>query len=169
MFKALDGVVGQRILERAIELLREDGLKGFVNKRRFAATRHTGDAYQLAQRKRYIHPFQVVAASTFQHKAFSRTCTAHGRYLYGAFAVQILRCEGVCLQHLLGRAGKHHFPTQSSGFWPHINDIVGGKHHVFVVLYHNDRVAQIAQLFQRVYQALIITLMQADAWLVEDV
>ena len=38
-----------------------------------------------------------------------------------------------------------------------------------VVFYDNDRVADVAQLFQRMNEALVVALMQADAGLVEDV
>ena len=74
--------------------------------------------------------------------------------------LQVLRCQGVGLQQFLGRALEHHLATFSSGPRANVHDIVGSQHHIPVVLHHNHRVAQVAQLLQRVNQSFIITLMQ---------
>ena len=52
---------------------------------------------------------------------------------------------------------------------PHIYDEVRMTNGVFVVLHHDDRVAQIAQMLQRRDQPLVVPLMQADGGFVEDV
>ena len=50
-----------------------------------------------------------------------------------------------------------------------IDDPVGRAHRLFVVLDDDQRVAEIAQALQRVDQAGVVALVQADARLVEDV
>ena len=47
--------------------------------------------------------------------------------------------------------------------------MVGGPHRVFVVLDDDDRVAQVAQLGERVEQALVVARVEADRGFVEDV
>ena len=57
--------------------------------------------------------------------------------------------------------------TFAPGLRAYVYDVVGIEHHVFVVLNHNDRVAYVAQFFQRSYEPLVVALVQAYAGLVE--
>ena len=50
-----------------------------------------------------------------------------------------------------------------------VHEVVGGAHGVLVVLDDHHRVAEVAQLFQRGDQLVVVALVQADARLVEDV
>ena len=50
-----------------------------------------------------------------------------------------------------------------------VDDIVGGQDRVLVMLDDDDRVAEVAQVLQRVEQAGIVALVQADRRLVEHV
>ena len=56
-----------------------------------------------------------------------------------------------------------------AGAGAEVDDVVGGPHRVFVVLDDDDRVAQVAQLGERVEQPLVVARVQADRRLVEDV
>src|SRR5690606_37503631 len=50
-----------------------------------------------------------------------------------------------------------------------VDDVVGHPHRVLVVLDHDQGVAQVAQADQRLDQALVVPLVEADRGLVEDV
>ena len=50
-----------------------------------------------------------------------------------------------------------------------VDEVVGGEHHVAVVLDDDDAVAQVAQLLEAFNETLVVALMQADAGLIEDV
>ena len=52
---------------------------------------------------------------------------------------------------------------------PHIDDVVGRTHHVFVVLDHDDAVANVPQVLQRGNQAVVVALVQANAGLVQHI
>ena len=52
---------------------------------------------------------------------------------------------------------------------PHVDEPVGGAHHLFVVLDHEHRVAEIAQTLEGADQLVVVALVQADRRLVEDV
>ena len=52
---------------------------------------------------------------------------------------------------------------------PHVDDVVGGADRFGVVLDHDHRVAEVAQALQRLDQARIVALVQADRGLVEHV
>ena len=90
-------------------------------------------------------------------------------YFDFAQSVEIVGCYGVLLQHLLGCTLEHHLSTTDACLRTYVHDIVGVEHHVAVVLHHNHGVAHVAQLLQRVYESVVVALMQSDARLVEDV
>jgi len=50
-----------------------------------------------------------------------------------------------------------------------VHDVVRGADRVLVVLHHDQRVAEIAQLDQGVEQAIVVALMQTDARLIQHV
>ena len=56
-----------------------------------------------------------------------------------------------------------------AGARPQIDHMVGLANRIFVVLHHDHRVAEIAQVRERIEQALVVALMQADRWLIENV
>ena len=51
----------------------------------------------------------------------------------------------------------------------YVDNGIGGVHSFLVMLDHDDRIAQVAQAFQRVEQLLVVALMKSDARLVEDI
>ena len=70
---------------------------------------------------------------------------------------------------LPGRTLSHNLTTMDTCPGTHVQDMVGGQNGVLVMLNHQDRVADIPQMPQGSQQPLVITLMQADGWLVEDI
>ena len=50
-----------------------------------------------------------------------------------------------------------------------VDDVVGEAHGLLVVLDDDDRVAEVAQAQERLDEAVVVALVQADAGLVEDV
>ena len=62
-----------------------------------------------------------------------------------------------------------HLAAMDAGGGADVDDIVGGQDRVLVMLDHDDRVAEVAQVLQRVEQAGIVALVQADDGLVEHV
>ena len=72
-------------------------------------------------------------------------------------------------EHVLRCSLEHHLAPQPSGLGTHVDHIVGCQHHVLVMLYHNDRVAQVTQLLQGMNQTQVITLVQSDTWFIENV
>ena len=50
-----------------------------------------------------------------------------------------------------------------------VDDEIGSAHGVFVVLDDDDGVAKIAHMLERSDELFIVTLVQSDGWLVEDV
>ena len=71
--------------------------------------------------------------------------------------------------NLRRRASRDHFSSAFAGARAHVHHEVGRTDGVLVVLHHHDRVAQVAQVAQRGDEAVVVSLVKADAGLVEDV
>lgn len=63
------------------------------------------------------------------------------------------------LLHILDVARHHDLAAETPGPRTEIDDIVGGPDGVLVVLDHQHRVAEVAQLSQRVEESVVIALM----------
>src|SRR5699024_9621973 len=55
------------------------------------------------------------------------------------------------------------------GSRPDIHDVICSKHGIFIVLYHNQRISKITKMFERTEQLVIISLMESDTWLIQNV
>ena len=62
-----------------------------------------------------------------------------------------------------------HAPAVLPGAGAHVDEVVGGAHHLLVVLDDEDGVAEVAQVLERPDQAVVVALVEADRGLVEDV
>ena len=73
------------------------------------------------------------------------------------------------LGDLVGGADGDDFAAADAGAGAEVDQVVGGPHRVFVVFDDDDRVAQVAELGERVEQALVVARVEADRGFVEDV
>ena len=71
--------------------------------------------------------------------------------------------------HLIWRSGRDHMPAILARARTQVNKPVGRAHGVFVMFDHQHGIAHIAQAGQGADQALVIPLMQANRWLVQDI
>ena len=60
-------------------------------------------------------------------------------------------------------------PAQSSCAGAEIQHVVGVANSLFVVLHNQHCVAKVAQLFERLNQAVVVALMQPDGGLVQNI
>ena len=72
-------------------------------------------------------------------------------------------------RHLLGRALGDDAAAVLPRAGAHVDEPVGGAHHLLVVLDHEHRVAEVAQPLERADQPVVVALVEADRRLVEDV
>ncbi len=63
---------------------------------------------------------------------------------------------------LLRRALGDDLAAVNAGARPHVDDVIGRKNGVLVVLDDDHRVADVAEMFQRGEQPPVVALMQAD-------
>ncbi len=70
---------------------------------------------------------------------------------------------------LFGRAFSDDVSAQAPSPWSQIKNKVGAADRVFVVLDDEDGIAEVAQLFEGSDEAFVVSLMEADGGLVEDI
>src|SRR5215211_2973420 len=59
--------------------------------------------------------------------------------------------------------------TVLAGAGPEVDQMISLAHRFLVVLHDDDRVAEITELAERVEQTCVVTLVESDRWLVENV
>ena len=125
---------------------------------------------ELAQRDRDVHVLEVVLARAPDHQLDAVAGAALGRRLDAARAAEILAGERLRVRlDVADIALGDDVAAMLARARPHVDDVVGGAHRVLVMLDDDQRVAQVAQAHQRLDQARVVALVQADARLVEDV
>jgi hypothetical protein len=72
-------------------------------------------------------------------------------------------------EHLLHRALRHDLAAEPPGPRPQVDDVIGGADGLLVVFHHDHRVPEVPEPPKRPQQALVVALVEADAWFVEDV
>src|SRR5690606_13565514 len=135
-----------------------------------AGAGHAGDADHQPDRELDVDGGQVVAARAGhpQHALAGRD--APGWYLDAPSPGQVLAGERMlACDDLLGRAAHDHLAAVLAGAGAHVDDVVGGPDRVLVVLDHDHRVAQVAQVLEGADQAVVVALVQADRGFVQHV
>ena len=169
MFQAFDALIFEGFAQGVIDVLRQNGVKCIVDEGRFARSRNARHTDERAEGKFYGDVLQIIAFRTDNAQDFAVAFTSLFGNGNAARAVQVVGSERLALEHLRRRALKHHFPTLSSGAGADVHHIIGGHHHVFVVLHHNHRVAGVAELLERANQSHIVALMETDRGFVENI
>ncbi|CVG16775.1 Uncharacterised protein [Serratia marcescens] len=155
----------------AVELALSDRKQRIVDQRRFAGAGHAGDAGKQTNRQRQRHVLQVVAARAAQLQHLGRI-GLHALRRNGdlALAAEELAGQRVRLRHdVVDGAFRHHLAAVYAGAGADVDHVVGGADGVFVMLHHDHRVAEVAQVDQRFQQALVVALVQADRRLIQYV
>ena len=84
-------------------------------------------------------------------------------------SIQVLCSQRIALQEFGGGALEDHFTALATGTGPNVDDPDGAAHHVLIMFYDDDGVAQVAQFLEGTDEAFVVALVETDGWLVEDV
>ena len=170
MFQAVNLVVWRRLLRGAVDLACGGQIQRFVDQCGFARAGYACDAGHQADGQTQFDVFQIVATRAFDHQFFFGFGAAFFRYGDFAFAREEMAGGRIgVVFHFARRALRHHLAAVLACARPHVHHVVGGADHVFVVFNHNHGVVQIAQVFERADQAVVVALMQTDGGLVQHV
>ena len=169
VFQSLHALIRQRLTQRVVDVLRKDGIEGIVDEGRFARARNTRHADERSQWEIDRDVFQVVAFRPHNAQHLSVTFAAHRGNGYTPLPIEVFCGEGLAFEHLGRCTLKHHFAAFATCAGTDVHHVVGGQHHVLVVLHHDHRVAGIAQLFERMDQSYIVSLVKPDRGFVENI
>ena len=90
-------------------------------------------------------------------------------YFDVAAARQVVAGQGLVFQEVLLWACGDDLASADAGAGSDVDDVVGAENHIAVVLDDDDRVAEVAQLFEGIDQSAVVALVQTNRGLVEDV
>ena len=141
-----------------------------VDERRFAGTGNAGDGDEHAERDRHVDAVQIVAVRAENLQEFALRLAAPCGNGNAQFAAEIAAGERLRVgEKLFARAGKHQVAAVLARAGSEIEDEIGGEDRIGIVLDDQQRVAEIAQAFEDVDQAIRVARVQADRRLVEHV
>ena len=170
-----DAVDGLRAFERPVraglgpaplELLQQRAVQDVVDQRRLARARDAGDRGEHAERDLHVEIPEVVGPGAQDAQRPPRR-PAHGGHLDPQLPAQV--AAGEAAVDVLGRALVHHPAAQPSRALAEVHHVVRGLDRLLVVLDHHHRIAEVADLLQRLEQAEVVALVQSHRGLVEDV
>ena len=146
-------------------------MQGVVDQGRFAGTGDAGDAGQQADRKAGFDLLQVIAAGALEDQNPLRVeWPALLRYFDALPPGEILPGQRIGIRHdRRGRALGDHSPAMHPRTGADVDDMVGQFDGVLVVLDNDHRIAEVAQMQQRIEQPLVVALVQADGGFVQHI
>ena len=164
------GVVGGDVAG-AVQPAGDGAVERVDGQRRLAGAGDAGDAGEQAERNLGGDVLEVVAggADDLERLALLRRA-AGGRHRDEAGAGEELAGERVRVGHdLVRRALGDDVAAVDAGGGADVDDVIGLADGVLVVLDDDDGVADVAEVPERVEQALVVALVEADGRLVEHV
>ena len=164
-------VVRRRFGRAAVEVARDCGQNGVVNQRGFARTGDARHASQQTDRERDIDPLEVVAARAVHNELalwVGRSAVFRCGDPQGPGEVTSRERSGMPGDFFGGPLG-HDLPAMHARSGSEVDDMVTGADRVFIVFDDQYRIAEIAQMAQRLNQSFVIALMQADRGFIEHI
>ena len=154
----------------AVEFFGEGAVEDVVDEGGFSAAADSGDDGHDAEGEVGGDVLEVVGVGVFYGDPVAGEFAWVGAGYDFDFAGEVLAGEGGGVVHdLLRGAVGDEVAAVFAGSGAEVEDVVGFADGVFVVLDDEDGVAEVAEVFEGVDEALVVALVEADAGLVEDV
>ncbi len=171
VLQPLDAAIGSRgRLGRLVELPMGDAKQGVVDQGRLAGAGDPGDAGHHPDGQIQVDVTQVVAARPFQFQPLVGERRALCRNSDLLATGEVVTGQWLGVRNDLRRC-----PLGDDGAAVHpgpradIEHVVGEANSILVVLHHDHRVAEIAQMGQGLEQPLVVALVQADGRLIQHI
>ena len=104
-----------------------------------------------------------------QYDTVPVACASSGGHFDAAFTVQVPGGDAVGLHNLLRSTLRHDIAAFPPGKRPDVDDMVGTAYHLLVVLHYDDRIAGVPELLKASDEFAVVTLMEPDARLVQNI
>ena len=151
-----------RLDPHLLETIRERLVDDLVHQRRLAGARDAGDSDETADRELDVDPLQVVLgrAADGEHALVADAALRDG---YLARAGQELAGDRLLVPgDVLRRPFGDDLAAVEPRARPHVDEPVGATHHLLVVLDDDDGVADVAQPLERLDEARVVALVEAN-------
>ena len=168
---AIDARVPTRLIGRRVQRARQRLIENLVHQGRLsrsADARHSG---QQPQRDRNVHSLEIVGVGSPDDDLALPSRAPVGRDGDRALPPQVEAREGgvAVLLQLVRRALEHHVAAMLACSGSQVDHVIGRSNRLLVMLDNNDRVLQVAEARQRIEEAPVVALVQADRRLIEHV
>ena len=175
-----DGVVGSRCFLRAVKIASQSGPQNVVDQSRFPASGDAGHTDESAEGKVRVDILEVVLAGAGHAQpsichpgdqcARSEWLVSFGRNADAQLSAEVttgqrLRRGSDLVECALG----DDLSAERTRAGTDVDDVVGRRNGVVIVLDDEHRVAEVAQAFERGNEALVVALVQPDTRLVQNV
>ena len=170
LLRAGEGFVRAGLFAGTVNGLRQGAVEDVVDERALAAAADAGDHGHDSQRNADGHVLQVVLAGAHDGEPFAGERARARALEHGGCAGEIAASERLGAGHDLSRrALGDDAAAQPACAGTEVEDVVGAADGLFVVLDHEDGVAQVAQLLEGLNEPVVVALVKADRGLVENV
>jgi hypothetical protein len=140
--------------------------KPAVNQRALPAARDAGDGGENAFGNLHCNVAEIVECRVLDEKM----PFPHTRFLFQRLMLRkVFACQRVTLFELFERTFEHNRSTGPAGAWPHVDDVIGNRHHFRLVFHDENCVSDIAKLGQYLIESLDVVRVQTNRRLIEDV
>ena len=170
MLHSFNPVMRAGVSRRVVQCRGKRRIKNPVDQGGFSGAGNTRHADKAAKREGNVDSLQIVLSRADHPQEFAVSGTSLCRNRYRHSAGQIRTGQGILVSHhLFGRSCRNHPTAVNPGTGSDVYNIIRGKHGFFIMLHHNHRIPQIAQIFQRCNQLTVIPLMQADTGFIQNI
>ncbi|BAC18316.1 conserved hypothetical protein [Corynebacterium efficiens YS-314] len=171
MLHSLDPFGASRYLAGTVELIGQHLRQDLVDQGGLAGTGDTRDAHQDTEGDLHIDVLEVVLPRTDDLQFAVRVDLPAGvGHTQGATTGQVGTGDGVLtLEDALRLTLIDHLATVFTGAGADVDEVVGAPDGVLIMLDHDEGVSDITEVFQGPDQLLVVTLVQADGRLIEDI
>src|SRR6185437_3377896 len=165
---------------RGVKLSFERGDKSLIDEGRFSRSRNAGDTDQSAQGNAGIDVLKVVFLTTFEFEAvfvgIDRPANFGGgdreftREIFERYRLEFWILDfGFWIDQLVDSSGDDDIPAMRAGAGSDVDEVIRFADAVFIVLDHDDAIADVAESVECADQPRVVALMQADGRLVQDI
>ena len=171
LVEAVDAAVPSGDGARVVDVLGQGGVEDVVDDRRLARARDPGDRAEDAQREVHVDVLEVVLPrSPHDELAAGRARAAYVGDRDHLAAGEVHAGRGVVVLEELAHGPRHdHLATVLARARTDVDDPVGHPDGVLVVLDDDQGVAQVLEPDQGLDQPVVVSLVQPDRGLVQDV
>src|SRR3954452_11403987 len=144
-------------------------VKDLVHERTLARPRNTRYAGEHTERKLHVHALEVVLRRPEKRNGTRRLTALLGRLNAAPPGEEVARHGTPLGLDILDATGGDDLTAMHPGAGPDVDNVIGVAYGLLVVLDHDERVAEVAQLFERGQEPPVVPLVQTYGGFIQHV